>query len=251
VIPFPSVRRLCGIVRLAKVRALAYEPAAETHVFALPLFACEASKCGADLPALFGSELEGAHGSARVGSISPLKNAVVAFFNLAKRGAKLRTARKITTYVAILSSHPCDDAARRILQRPAILWGMSDAAPKRRWFQFSLRTLFVMVTAAVICAWLGWQVYVVHERKQALRALEPLDVFVTSSSKMKQDILEYYDRHPDHPRKSFSIPFYRRLLGDEAIVEIATFGNYDESELRTLFPEAEVVYNATRGFPGE
>jgi hypothetical protein len=47
----------------------------------------------------------------------PLRYAIVAFFNLAKRGAKLRTARKITTYVAILSSHPCDGAARRILQR--------------------------------------------------------------------------------------------------------------------------------------
>jgi rhamnose transport system substrate-binding protein len=52
-----------------------------------------------------------------------LKNAVLAFFNLAKRGAKLGTARKMTTYVAILPSHPCDDAARRILQRAAsVLW---------------------------------------------------------------------------------------------------------------------------------
>ena len=42
-------------------------------------------------------------------SSSPLKNAVVAFFNLAKCAAKLRTARKITTYVAILPSHPCDE----------------------------------------------------------------------------------------------------------------------------------------------
>ena len=40
-----------------------------------------------------------------------LKNAIVAFFNLARCRAKLRTARKITTCVAILSSHPCDGAA--------------------------------------------------------------------------------------------------------------------------------------------
>jgi hypothetical protein len=45
----------------------------------------------------------------RLGSL--LKNAVVALFNLARCGAKLHTARKITTYVAILSSHPCDVAA--------------------------------------------------------------------------------------------------------------------------------------------
>ena len=41
-----------------------------------------------------------------------LKNAIVAFFNLAKCRAKLRTARRITTYVAILPSHPCDVTAR-------------------------------------------------------------------------------------------------------------------------------------------
>ena len=45
------------------------------------------------------------------GHSSLLKNAVVAYFNLAKCEAKLRTARRITTYVAILSSHPCDVAA--------------------------------------------------------------------------------------------------------------------------------------------
>jgi hypothetical protein len=43
-----------------------------------------------------------------------LKKAILAFFNLAKRGAKLHTARKITTYVAILSSPPCDVSASRL-----------------------------------------------------------------------------------------------------------------------------------------
>ena len=40
-----------------------------------------------------------------------LINAVVAFINLAKLGAKLLTARKTTTYVDVLASHPCDGAA--------------------------------------------------------------------------------------------------------------------------------------------
>ena len=44
------------------------------------------------------------------GDSSLLKNAVVAFFNLTKCEAKLRTARKITTCVAILRSRPCDHA---------------------------------------------------------------------------------------------------------------------------------------------
>ena len=40
-----------------------------------------------------------------------LNNAIVALFNLAKLGAKLLAARNITTYVAMLASHPCDAAA--------------------------------------------------------------------------------------------------------------------------------------------
>jgi len=48
-----------------------------------------------------------------------LKNAIVAFSNLAKRGAKLHAARKITTCVVILPSHPCDDAARLVFQQAA------------------------------------------------------------------------------------------------------------------------------------
>src|SRR4051812_36312975 len=59
---------------------------------------------------------------------SLLKNALVAFFNLAKGGAKLRPARKITTSVAILGSHPCDHAGCRIFQQPARRSGAWPAA---------------------------------------------------------------------------------------------------------------------------
>jgi hypothetical protein len=48
----------------------------------------------------------------RVSSSRLLKNAVVAFFNLAKLRAKLLAARKTATLVAVLTSHPCDVAAR-------------------------------------------------------------------------------------------------------------------------------------------
>ncbi len=42
---------------------------------------------------------------------SLLKNTIVAFFNLARVAAKLLPARKITTYVAILSITSCDVTA--------------------------------------------------------------------------------------------------------------------------------------------
>jgi len=56
----------------------------------------------------------------RIVSVSCLlQNAVVAFFNFAQRKAKLRAAHKITTYVAILTSHPCEVAACRENQQAA------------------------------------------------------------------------------------------------------------------------------------
>jgi hypothetical protein len=48
-------------------------------------------------------------------SVRLLKNAVVAFFNLAKFGAKLLTARKRATFVGTLASPPCDAAG--VLQK--------------------------------------------------------------------------------------------------------------------------------------
>ena len=46
-------------------------------------------------------------------SNSQLKNAVLAFFNLAKRRAKLAAARKTSVFkTLVLTSHPCDDAVR-------------------------------------------------------------------------------------------------------------------------------------------
>jgi len=48
-----------------------------------------------------------------------LKIAIVAFFNLAKRRSKLVAARKTANLVAVLASHPCDGAARRLYQRAA------------------------------------------------------------------------------------------------------------------------------------
>src|SRR5580704_756170 len=46
------------------------------------------------------------------------KNTILAFFPLAKFAAKLLTARKITTYVAILGSHRAIHAGSGILPRP-------------------------------------------------------------------------------------------------------------------------------------
>ena len=47
------------------------------------------------------------------------------------------------------------------------------APPKRRWFSFSLRTMFALVT--VFGVYLGWQLRIVRERKAVLVELQSLD----------------------------------------------------------------------------
>ena len=42
--------------------------------------------------------------------------------------------------------------------------------PNRRWFRFSLRTLFVLI--AIFGCWLGWQAHIVRERRELLQLVE-------------------------------------------------------------------------------
>jgi hypothetical protein len=53
-----------------------------------------------------------------------------------------------------------------------------DAAPKRRWYQFSLRTFFVLVT--IVCIGFGWWVHWckewIRQRHEALERGEVRDV---------------------------------------------------------------------------
>src|SRR5262245_19175877 len=46
---------------------------------------------------------------------------------------------------------------------------MTAPTPSRRW-RFSLRTLFVVVTA--LCIWIGWNAHQVHERNKLIAFLE-------------------------------------------------------------------------------
>ena len=49
-------------------------------------------------------------------------------------------------------------------------------APDRRWFRFSLRTLFATVTiAAAGLGWLMWQRNIVEERGRAIQEIGPIE----------------------------------------------------------------------------
>jgi hypothetical protein len=98
---------------------------------------------------------------------------------------------------------------------------------KRRWFQFSLRTLLIGVTLlAVPCAYVGWQAKIVRERRVELsRVVDTRLVGI------------------DGADKEGTIPWIRRALGDKRVGSIKMLVGTDAAELdrlRVLFPEAKV-----------
>src|SRR5262245_57340168 len=114
---------------------------------------------------------------------------------------------------------------------------MERPAP-RRWFRFTLRTLFAAITA--LCLWVGWEVNWIHRRRAALEELRPKALLLSPLSaeraKKSGDRLMITWEH------AREIPVWRRLLGDESIGWIyfdATAGDEDLRLTRELFPEAD------------
>ena len=128
--------------------------------------------------------------------------------------------------------------------------GMSEA-PKRRWFRFSLRSLFLVVTA--LCLWLGWNVNVVRLRRAVL-AQVPNDIGVvewkiatraTDRDHLDARIASIKDsthcRRHAAPSAGPRLSLIRRWLGDEPIGVVALWNESDFHRISSLFPEALTV----------
>ena len=105
-------------------------------------------------------------------------------------------------------------------------------APKRHWFRFSLRTLFVTVTAlGLLFGWLAWNVQWVNERQRLLGWADDIHI--------SHGILGVVRNSP--PRR---LPIMWRLLGAQRI-DVFTFDKAvpisDQEQLKAAFPEAIVV----------
>jgi hypothetical protein len=99
---------------------------------------------------------------------------------------------------------------------------MTETKPKRRWFRFSLRTLFVLVTIA--CTGAGWVAYQLNWIRE------------------RHDFVERYQcRHTFHNIEipDPKIPFSLRLLGEKPVLGLTVRKDRMERAKR-LFPEAFV-----------
>ena len=100
---------------------------------------------------------------------------------------------------------------------------MSDK-PKRRWFQFSLRSFFAVI--ALFAAWLGWELYWFKTRRDWLEAKNYVAAFPATEVRIVA-----------HPH--LLIWLFRQEAMSQILLRNASEAEVDK--VRTLFPEANVV----------
>src|SRR5437667_201271 len=95
-------------------------------------------------------------------------------------------------------------------------------APNRRWFRYSLRTLFAVVT--VFGVWLDRELNIVRQRQKAVAEIESLGGQVFTAAHMDDSEIAQFSC----PR----IQFWRSWLRDKAVAQlILPFEYTDEREL--------------------
>ena len=99
-----------------------------------------------------------------------------------------------------------------------------DARPKRRWYQFTLRTLFVVMT--VFALWLGWQINWFRSRQAWLEAKDYVGAFPAVGL-----------RKVPHPH--FLLTLFRQEAMSQILLRNAT--EEEVAKVQRLFPEANVV----------
>lgn len=115
---------------------------------------------------------------------------------------------------------------------------MTQLSSQKRWFRYSLRSLFALVT--IFALWLGWEVKFIHER-QAIRAW-------LREGNGWEVTWEDYKNTPSPPGRAagdptMQIPIWRKWLGDEPIALLGfepSATPADRARVKQLFPEAEI-----------
>jgi hypothetical protein len=116
---------------------------------------------------------------------------------------------------------------------------------KRRWFQFSLRTLLVGVTLlAIPCAYVGWQIKIVRERKALAREVSEAggNLFFVSEAIQPMHrtfVVNGAMRGPPYP----TVSRLRVWLGDDVALGIVLPTSTPADTVKRVeqvFPEADV-----------
>jgi hypothetical protein len=110
------------------------------------------------------------------------------------------------------------------------------APPHRRWFQFSLGTILLLVT--VLALWLAWELSFIRQRQAWVRENGSL---VETSQLDPIPLPDGSVLIPAHPAL---VPWWRRLLGDAPVTIITERDQWTDADRRNvvrLFPEAALA----------
>jgi hypothetical protein len=115
---------------------------------------------------------------------------------------------------------------------------MSTPSNRRRYLTFSLRTLFVLLTAFAV--WLGVVVNRVREQREAVAAIHALGGTVSYDwqprlGKTQSGVAGLYVRPPARKRRA-GPAWLRRLIGDDFFQEVVAVGLHSSTA-----PEAEIL----------
>ena len=123
---------------------------------------------------------------------------------------------------------------------------MTESKPKRRWFRFSLRTLFVLTTVfGVAMCWFERQLEIVRHRKQLLALLDS-KVLPNSFPRYSTVIFDnraYVLNGNCEIEADLQLSWIRRTCGDRLVPVICLPENTSSDEFtnfKTAFPEATV-----------
>ena len=107
--------------------------------------------------------------------------------------------------------------------------------PNKRWFRFSLRSLFIVITA--FACWLGYYVNWIRDRHQALNGVE----YSANIEELNNNVVVTLP--PPHP-----FPWSLTVLGEQPVNAIAIPGSKSDpgneakiASFARLFPEADVI----------
>lgn len=120
---------------------------------------------------------------------------------------------------------------------------MNEVPTRRRWFRFSLRTMFVVVTVvAAGMSWLEYQRDIVEERRQTIKHISSVassTTFVLFGCAESNWMAEVRS----------DIPWAWRLLGAQAVWKITLdsddFSEADVERFSKLFPESCIELNSS------
>lgn len=108
--------------------------------------------------------------------------------------------------------------------------------PLSRWFRFSLRTFFVVLT--LFGVWFGLQVKWIQKRRDTLRWIK-----AHGGQEISYESIVYLVGDPLPPPKP--VPWSLRMLGEPSVYNISIINGTDETvqRVKSLFPEAENIFN--------